>query len=84
MSGAGALAGHAGMLWHRAGHALEGLQWCRKVLAVAGPDADAHDRAGVELTLAHLAGVANSSTCKSRHAARPRARCGKPGRPSSA
>lgn len=52
-----ALVGHTGLLWHRAGHASEGLRWCRAALAAAGPQADAVQRAGVDLALAHLAGI---------------------------
>ena len=52
------LAGAAGLVWHRAGHAAEGLRWCERVLALAGAEADPAARAAVELALAHLGGVA--------------------------
>jgi predicted ATPase/DNA-binding winged helix-turn-helix (wHTH) protein len=53
-----ALVGHTALLWHRAGHAMEGLRWCRMALRLAyGADADATEAAGVQLALAHLAGI---------------------------
>jgi len=57
------LVGHTGLLWHRAGHAVEGLGWCRAALDAAGLQADTPsaadtvDRAGIDLAMAHLAGI---------------------------
>lgn len=52
-----ALVGHTGLLWHRAGHAAEGLRWCRQALDRAGPGVDADERAGIDLAIAHLAAI---------------------------
>jgi predicted ATPase/DNA-binding winged helix-turn-helix (wHTH) protein len=60
------LVGASALLWHRAGHADEGLRWCERVLALAASqtlastDADplAAARGGVDLAQAHLAAIA--------------------------
>jgi predicted ATPase/DNA-binding winged helix-turn-helix (wHTH) protein len=52
------LAGASGLLWHRAGHAAEGVRWCERVLALVGADAVPAQRAGIDLALAHLGGIA--------------------------
>ena len=52
-----ALAGASGLLWHRGGHAREGVHWCERVLALCS-GASPQDRAGVDLALAHLGGIA--------------------------
>lgn len=51
------LVGHTALLWHRAGHAMEGLRWCRTAQGLAGSDADPTESAGVDLALAHLAAI---------------------------
>ncbi len=53
-----ALAGHAALLWHRAGQAGEGLRWCRLLAARFAQAAPPPGLAGVDLALAHLAGIA--------------------------
>jgi hypothetical protein len=57
-----ALVGASALVWHRAGHAEEGLRWCERVLALAAAQGDvaALDaaRGGVDLALAHLGGIA--------------------------
>ncbi len=53
-----ALAGHAALLWHRAGQAGEGLRWCRLLAARFAAGAPPPGLAGVDLALAHLAGIA--------------------------
>ncbi len=52
------LVGASGLLWHRAGRATEGVRWCERALALGGPEVGLAARAGVELTRAHLAGIA--------------------------
>jgi len=53
-----ALVGASGLLWHRAGHASEGVRWCEHALALAGDAVPPAARAGVDLALAHLGGIA--------------------------
>jgi predicted ATPase/DNA-binding winged helix-turn-helix (wHTH) protein len=52
-----ALAGHSALLWHRAGHASEGVRWCQDVLGLMPADTAPEHRAGVDLALAHLSGI---------------------------
>jgi predicted ATPase/DNA-binding winged helix-turn-helix (wHTH) protein len=56
------LAGASALVWHRAGHAEEGVRWCERVLAIAAsaPLSAALDaaRGGVDLAQAHLAAIA--------------------------
>lgn len=57
-----ALVGASALVWHRAGHAEEGLRWCERVLALAAAQGDVaaleSARGGVDLALAHLGAIA--------------------------